>query len=305
MSAATVVITTKNRMYDLRKAVNSAMAQTGRPEVLVIDDGSTDGTPRMMAKEFPQVAFVRSETSQGYIAQRNRAAERASSRILFSIDDDAVFSAPDIVERTLEQFDHPRVGAVAIPFVDVNRSAEIKNKAPSSSQVFASYTYIGTAHAVRRDLFLQLGQYREELVHQGEEEDFCTRMLASGFITRPGTSAPIHHFESLQRDWTRMDFYGSRNKILYAWCNVPGPYLVTHLAATTVKTLLYNLHPRRFRARLLGVLKGYGLILRHGCRRAPVPAALYRLSRRIKMAGMLPLQEVEPELPELALSSHE
>ena len=158
MAQATVIITTKNRRYELRKAIASALGQSARPQVLVIDDGSTDGTSRMVEREFPSVLLVRSETSQGYITQRNRAAELATTPFLFSLDDDAVFSTPDIVQTTLEQFDHPRVGAVAIPFVDVSRSQSIQQRAPHPDGVYTSYTYIGTAHAVRRQLFLALCQ---------------------------------------------------------------------------------------------------------------------------------------------------
>jgi len=296
MTDSTVIITTKNRRYELRKAIVSALEQSACPRVLVIDDGSTDGTSRMIEKEFPTVTLGRSEKSRGYIAQRNWAAELATTPFLFSLDDDAVFSARDIVETTLQQFDHPRVGAVAIPFVDVHRSRSIQQRAPHPDGVYASYTYIGTAHAVRRQLFLALGQYREVLVHQGEEEDYCTRMLASGYVTRPGTSKPIHHFESAERNWERMDYYGARNKILYAWHNVPWPHLAFHLAATTFKTLLYNLHPTRFQTRLRGVLAGYKLACDCSGARAPIPIPIYRLSRRLKRFGALPLEEVEPVL---------
>jgi glycosyltransferase involved in cell wall biosynthesis len=43
MMTASVVITTKNRREELLKAVESAMGQRGLLEVIVIDDGSTDG----------------------------------------------------------------------------------------------------------------------------------------------------------------------------------------------------------------------------------------------------------------------
>jgi GT2 family glycosyltransferase len=195
------------------------------------------------------------------------------------------------------------VGAVAIPFVDVNRSEEIHQEAPCADGVFASYAYIGTAHAVRRDLFLELGRYREPLVHQGEEEDFCTRMLAHGYVTRLGISAPIHHFESLERNWDRMDYYGARNKILYAWYNVPWPHLALHLAATTVKTLLHNPQPRRFAIRLRGALAGYQCLANRTFARVPVPSPIYRLSRRLKRFGALPLEKVEPDLPGFPVQS--
>src|SRR5271170_7046039 len=91
---ATVIITTKNRKDDLRKAVASALTQDARPRVLVIDDGSTDGTSEMIRGEFPTVQLERAEQSRGLIVQRNRGAALAQTPLIVSIDDDAVFSTP-------------------------------------------------------------------------------------------------------------------------------------------------------------------------------------------------------------------
>ena len=81
---------------------------------------------------------------------------------------------------------------------------------------------------MRRDLFLGLSGYRDILIHQSEEEDYSVRLLNAGFITRAGNADPVHHFESPKRSLARMDFYGARNKVLYAWHNVPFPHLVKH-----------------------------------------------------------------------------
>src|SRR5207247_2927276 len=99
---------------ELRAAISSALRQSVQPEVLVTDDAWTDGTAQMVRAEFPAVRLERSADSVGYIVQRNRAARLASSAILFSLDDDAQFGSADTVEKTLGEFDHPRVGAVAI-----------------------------------------------------------------------------------------------------------------------------------------------------------------------------------------------
>ena len=168
---ATVVITTKNRREELSRAVASALGQTARPEVLVMDDGSTDGTAVAIAAEFPSVKVHRSENSVGLIVQRNRAARLAANPIIFSIDDDAIFSTPNVVADTLRDFNHPRIGAVAIPFIDINRSPEVHQRAPEPEGIHVRYDFIGTAHALRRDVFLRLSGYREILFHQSEEED--------------------------------------------------------------------------------------------------------------------------------------
>jgi glycosyltransferase involved in cell wall biosynthesis len=152
MSLATIAITTRNRKEDLVKSLASVMTQSVPVEVLVIDDGSTDGTSEMVRNQFPQVQLHRFETSSGLIVRRNRAAAMAESPIIFSLDDDAFFSSPFVVEQPLREFDDPRVGAVAIPFVDVNTSPEIKQKAPDANGIYATYSYIGTAHAGYTDL---------------------------------------------------------------------------------------------------------------------------------------------------------
>ena len=133
--------------------------------------------PEIVRDRFPSVRLEHLEASLGYIVQRNRAARLAATDIIFSIDDDAVFTSPEIVLQTLARFDETRVGAVAIPYVEPRRSAAVYQSAPSAEGIFVSGWFIGTAHALRKDIFLRLGGYRECLVHQGEEMDYAIRML--------------------------------------------------------------------------------------------------------------------------------
>ena len=109
-----VIIVTNNRKLDLRRAIASALEQRSKPEVLVVDDGSTDGTSDMVRSEFPQVRLEQSTHSLGYIAQRNRAAHV-----------DAVFSSPRVVEQAAAAFGHPRVAAVAIPYAEPHKGGQM------------------------------------------------------------------------------------------------------------------------------------------------------------------------------------
>ena len=66
-----VVIPTYNRRDLLKRALLSVFAQSLLPaEVIVIDDGSTDGTDLMIAKEFPEVRYYRQENA-GVSSARN------------------------------------------------------------------------------------------------------------------------------------------------------------------------------------------------------------------------------------------
>jgi glycosyltransferase involved in cell wall biosynthesis len=287
-----IVITTRNRKEELREALRSAFAQTAQPEVVVMDDGSTDGTAEMLRAGFPQVAFHRREGSKGLIARRNEGADLVRGDVIFSIDDDAAFSTRRVVEQTLREFTDPRIGAVAIPYIEPHKDNRVMQKAPDAETVWITDRFIGTAHALRRDIFLKLGGYREHLVHQGEEADYCIRMLDAGYVVRLGNADAIIHHESPRRDYRRMDFYGRRNDLLFAWHNVPLSMLPVHMLATTCKGLHWGFKVKRPVAMAWGLLFGYAACGKHFRQRQPVSQPAYRLFRRLRTAGSLPMEEV-------------
>src|SRR5207253_347642 len=121
----------------------------------------------MVGVEFPSVEFRRSETSQGHIVHRNHGIMNARAPIVFVIDDDATFGSEEAVLQTLKEFEHPRVAAVAIPFVELGKT--LRQKAPDQDHVWATDAFIGAAHALRKSVFEKLGGYRESLRHFAEE----------------------------------------------------------------------------------------------------------------------------------------
>ena len=172
--------------------------------------------------------------------------------------------------------------AVAIPYIDVRTDPRVHQAAPDGQTVYATGQFRGTAYAVRRSVFLAANGYRDHLVHQGEEGDFCIRMLAAGYVVRPGRAAPIHHLESPRRDFRRMDFYGVRNAVLFAWQNVPAPFVLLHLPVVAFRCLAHTWHPGRLRTRIAGVIDGLRLCA--SLPREPVPASTYRLWRWLARA---------------------
>lgn len=284
--SATVVIATKNRKHDLRRAIASCLAQTVVPEVIVLDDGSTDGTERLIRQEFPGIRFYRSDKSLSVVVQRNRGAYQASSEFIFSIDDDAEFPSPHTIKQTLAEF-IPVVGAVAIPFVNVKQSNKIHQRAPRREGIYLTDIFFGTAYAIRRSLFLDVGGYNECLRQVEEEVDLCIRMLERGYFTRLGNADPIHHYESPVRDNRWRTVFGSRNKILFCWHNVPMPDLLFHLPAACLNRVIFGFRIRQPIQVAKGVLMGFGACFFARGTRRPVSRKTYRLFRRMRKAGAL------------------
>ncbi len=288
--SASVVIVTKDRAEEALRAAESAVGQKPPVEVLVIDDGSADGTADAVRAAFPEVRVERFEESVGYIVRRNAAAEMIETPVLVSIDDDAEFASDDVVARTVSELDDPLVGAVAIPYVDVGVDPMVHQTAPPGGAAYVTHGFRGTAYAVRRELFARLGGFREHFFHQAEEQDFCLRMLAAGRVVRLGRAEPILHHVSPKRDVDRMWFYGCRNDILFAWHNVPYPYLPARVARVAVHSLWLGIGVRRPGLFARGILAGIRAC--SGAERRPVRRGDYRLYHDLRKRGAVPLDEV-------------
>lgn len=293
---ATIVIVTKDRRDMLADALVSACAQEGDLEVLVVDDGSSDGTAEMVAERFPDVRVQRFETNAGLVVRRNDAARLAHGRIIVSIDDDAVFTSPDTVAQTLRDFEHDdRIAAVGIPFVDVRRSPQVHQQPPEAEGCWIGPVFRGTAHAVRRDVFLELGGYRERIVHQGEEHDFCLRLLDAGHLVRYGRAAPIEHRESPRRSNRRMERYGRRNEQLLCATYYPQPWATLYGVGYAGKSVLRGIRSDGGLVWIFeGILRGVGAWMTAG--RRPISRETFALDQRLRRAGCLPIEDVGPQV---------
>jgi GT2 family glycosyltransferase len=289
--AATLVIVTKDRKEELGRALDSCLRQVADFEILVIDDGSSDGTEAFVRANYPDVRVVRSKESRGLIVRRNEGARVASGEILISIDDDAEFSSADTLQSILGEFSDPSIAAVAIPFVDVQRNNHVKQKAPASG-IWITNQFIGTAYAIRKEAFLAVGGFRDFLFHQEEEGDLCIRLLERGYYVRLSNAAPIFHYESPRRSLERINIYGQRNLMLFAWYNVPFPEFFVHLVGTIWNGLIWGARHRSFAYRLRGTFRGFAAIAHQLTTRSPVSRHTYWRYRRLKKRGPIPLSSL-------------
>lgn len=288
---ASVLIVSKNRKECFRQALASAIRQVPQPEVVAVDDGSDDGTSEMVRREFPEVRLIQHTESKGYIVRRNEGTAACSSEVVFSLDDDAAFSEPTIVAETLKDFSDSRIGAVGIPFINVNYDSRVIQRAPDRESCWLLDAFVGCANAVRRDVFLETGGYWEALIHQGEEMDFCARLLQRGYYVRAGNAKPVLHYHSPVRSFSRMAYYGKRNLILFCWRNVPYPYFWLHLSGTMLNNMRHAASGFEPWHSTRGTLCGLRDIWRYRSQRHPMSASNYLLHRKLKKAGPFRLQD--------------
>ncbi len=283
-----VVITTRNRVRDLRAALTSCADQVGvGHEVLVYDDASSDDTQRMVTEDFPRVRYFRQEANTGYIVLRNRGYRDAYGDFVVSIDDDAKFACTHTLARVAALFgQYDQAAAIALPYVEPLRNEPSSAMSPAVLGTRLR-NFIGCAHAIRREIFLELGGYPEFLVHQGEERDLSIRLLDRGCDVVFADTVPVVHNVSSIRNQRREHFYGYRNTILFSWMRVPFPEMLFRIPFDSLQLLRNDFTVGTLPKRAWSVAGGYLSCLRHYQARDPVSRTAYRQYRSLPRHGPL------------------
>ena len=123
-----IVIPTYNRDDLVAQAIDSALAQTHpRCEVIVVDDGSTDRTPEVLARYAGKITAIRQD-NKGLSGARNTGIRAAKGEFVGFLDSDDVWE-PRLVEEALKLFAaYPKVGAVFLAERDIDLSGRIDPK---------------------------------------------------------------------------------------------------------------------------------------------------------------------------------
>jgi glycosyltransferase involved in cell wall biosynthesis len=177
-----VVVPTYNRAGFVGDAVTSLLTQGALvPEVVVVDDGSTDGSA-CIAKSYPGV-IVESQANAGNGSARNRAVELSSGDVLAFMDADDR-SRPDRLERQWAVLSSGGLDAVfghvqefVSPDLSPQQRASVRPAAPEPSPWISANLMM-----VTREAFERVGPFSETL-RVGVTVDWCARAVDSGLRT--------------------------------------------------------------------------------------------------------------------------
>jgi len=225
-----VVIPTYDRKARLRECLRAVTRQDYPDyEVIVVDDGSSDGTAEMVASEFPQVRLIRQPTNRGPAAARNRGIEMATGEIIAFTDDDCV-PPPDWLRSLADGFQrHPEVSGVAgylEAAPDVLRSnpfARYEAYVMHSLYRAGSEPYVGGFEtpgggtnnvAYRADVLREAHGFDESFPHAaGEDADLKKRVTEAGHLLLYLPIKVTHHHEFSWRGFQRQQIIRGRGVV--------------------------------------------------------------------------------------------
>lgn len=176
-----VVIATYNRAAFVREAVDSVLAQTETDfELIVVDDGSNDGTREALATYGDRLRYVFRENT-GMAGARNRGIREARGELIALLDSDDLF-LPRCLEAGRKLFElHPRAGAIFLAERIFDEAGEVQPRVYSKRSEGAWFTPMGMITTdtrvgsgrppiVRRALLEEFGGYDEGLCGAWDSE---------------------------------------------------------------------------------------------------------------------------------------
>jgi glycosyltransferase involved in cell wall biosynthesis len=179
LPSISVVIPCYNAVTTLGQTLSRVYAQTiPVKEVIVVDDGSSDETPCLIAEKFPQAKYVR-QRNQGVSAARNNGIELAQSEWVALLDADDLW-LPHKLERQL----HILSRDPKARFITTGRYYEREGEANVVNWTFRwrfakllSHNRVHTSSAlIKREVFEQIGGFDPRL-KTGEDWDLWLRIV--------------------------------------------------------------------------------------------------------------------------------
>jgi hypothetical protein len=211
-------------------------------ETIVIDDGSIVAWPTYFPEKFPWVKFIRSESSHGYIFQRNQIARLLSAPLILGLDDDSFPVAGSIAEAAAWLMKQPKVSALAFPIISSGKPLPSISEPP-----FPVKTFIGCGNLIKRELFLALGGYDARLQYSCEEGQFCLDALCHGYATYSFPAVVVEHRVSNSgRNWGPRTRLIVRNQVLQNLWYYPFPTSVFRALRAGPMQIIKNSWRRKF-----------------------------------------------------------
>ena len=221
-----VIIVSWNTQSMLRDCLESLFGSgvTAALEIFVVDNGSTDGSPEMVAAEFSSVKLIRNDRNTGFAAANNQALRVAKGRHVLLLNSDTLVH-PGVIDASIDYMDrNQHVGMMGCRVLNADGSVQTTcSRFPTLANLLLLTSGLfkvqgltvarryrmedwqrdderdvevvsGCYLMARRSATEAVGLLDEDFFFFGEETDWCRRFLAHGYAVRFAPVGTITHF---------------------------------------------------------------------------------------------------------------
>lgn len=212
-----IIVLTWNNLRDTGECLESVrQLDYGNYEIILVDNGSTDGSIRVLEKEYPEIILLKNSANLGFALGNNRGIEKALERgcdFIFLLNNDTTLDRDCLSKLVGLAISDPGIGIVGpkiylfkepsivwyaggeILFRDaisVTRGLFKKDRPSYNSMREVSFI-TACAMLVNRKAIEQVGLLDPEYISYLEDTDWCWRIKRKGFRLVYLPSARVYH----------------------------------------------------------------------------------------------------------------
>ena len=232
---ASIIIPTFNNLDLTRQCLESIKTYTepGEYEVIVVDNGSSDGTPSYLREQESAgcLTAVLNQENLGFAKASNQGARAAAGEFLVFLNNDTVVTPGWLLELCRSARQDCRIGAVGAKLLYPDDTIQHAGVAfNSDKKVYHIYRHLHKDHPavnkerkfqvlsaacllVRSAVFLALGLFDEGFQNGFEDVDLCLRLGQNGYRLIYTPLAQVYHLESQTKG--RFDHEQENTCLLY------------------------------------------------------------------------------------------
>jgi len=262
---------TKSLLHDCLKSLK------GNNEIIVVDNGSTDDSPQMVQKEFPEVKLIKNLKNLGFGAANNQGMKVAQGDYLLLLNSDTVVGKDAPLKMATFLAENPQVGAVGCRLLNSDGSLQpsagpfpslgvafvmlfwehwLKNLVRASFKKTTEVDWVmGAALMVRLEVIKKAGLMDEGIFMYMDEVEWCYRIKKAGFKVFFYPGAEITHlFGGSSKTGRQAPILNIYRGLIY--------FYQKHYSANQLKILKFMLKLKAGGAWLLGKITGNSYLIK-------------------------------------------
>jgi GT2 family glycosyltransferase len=229
---ASIIVVSTNELHHLRDCMPSLARQSYREfEILLVDNGSTDGGPEYVERDFPSVRVLRNGANLGYVGANNRGFAEAVGEYLVVLNPDTEV-APNWLGELIRTMDrHPEAGMATSRICHFGRRDLINtcgNDVHITGLAFCRgldepveafdeparvAAVSGCSFIIRRSVLEDVGGFDRDFFIYLEDTDLSIRVNLAGYEIRYVPGSIVYH-KYLLKLGPQKFFFLERNRLV-------------------------------------------------------------------------------------------
>jgi len=262
---------TKEMLAQCLRSVYETKKECGL-QVIVVDNGSSDGSAQMIREGFPQVTLIQNSENFGHARANNQGIKASASDLILLLNSDCVVLEGSIAAMVALMRQNPSIGALSAQSLNPDRTLQYPcRRFPTLATVLLDDTCLGwwfpnnrpmyryryrdwaqddfrqveqpplTCLMVRRKVFERIGFFDESFFLYFNDPDFCFRMTRAGFESFYTPDARVIHYGGASiRNFSDAAYNWQAGRIRY-YAKHFGLYAVLYIKAVLLLDSLIRL----------------------------------------------------------------